>query len=181
MPSRAMRRIVVSALGCAAIVAPAIALAAPSSPSASKSAAALPVCQPTGLVIWLNTSGNGAAGTTFYKLNFTNLSGHACTLQGFPFVLGIDLNGHRIGKAARFNRTHTPPPVVTLNNGHTHTAILGIVDVGNFPRSRCHPVTAAGLKVFAPTGVATTPKIVPFPFGACSSTRVSYMNVARIK
>ena len=27
-----------------------------------------------------------AAGSVFYKIKFTNLSGHACTLRGFPRV-----------------------------------------------------------------------------------------------
>jgi len=51
----------------------------------------VPACETPGLVEWLNTTGNGAAGSISYKLQFTNLSGHRCTLNGFPFVLGVGL------------------------------------------------------------------------------------------
>lgn len=185
LPRRTLRRIAVSALGCAAIIAPATALAAPSSPAATQAntqaaTATLPVCQPSGLVIWLDTNGSGAAGTIFYKLHFTNESGHACTLQGFPFILGVNLAGHQLGNRATFNHTSTPN-VVTINNNKTATAILGIVQVGNFSPSVCGPVLAAGLKVFAPTGVATTAKVVPFPFGACSKHGPNYLNVQPLK
>lgn len=187
---RTVRRAAVAAFACATIAAPAIALAAPNSPAtvsaatvsaatvstATARSATTPVCQPSGLVIWLNTNGNGTAGTIFYKLNFTNESGHSCTLEGFPFILGVNLAGHQLGNRAAFDHTSTPH-VVTIANKHTATAILGIVDVGNFSATACHPVLAAGLKVFAPTGVATTPKTVPFPFGACSKHGPNYLKV----
>jgi hypothetical protein len=175
-----MRRIAISALGCAAIAAPALALAAPRAPVMTSSATAAPVCQPSGLVIWLDTNGNGTAGTIFYKLHFTNESGHTCTLEGFPFILGVNLAGHQLGNRAAFNHTSTPH-VVTIRDNHTATAILGIVDVGNFGATACHPVLAAGLKVFAPTGVATPAKVVPFPFGACSKHGPNYMKVGPVQ
>jgi Domain of unknown function (DUF4232) len=37
-------------------------------------------------VVWLNTQADHAAGSSYYELEFTNLSGHACALQGFPGV-----------------------------------------------------------------------------------------------
>ena len=43
--------------------------------------------------------------------------------------------------------------------------MLGIVNTGNFSTSACKPVTAAGLEVFAPTGVNEVGRSVPFPFG----------------
>jgi hypothetical protein len=46
-------------------------------------ASTLPPCQSSGIDDWLDTKGGAAAGTIFYHLEFTNLSGHACTLQGF--------------------------------------------------------------------------------------------------
>ncbi len=179
LTARTVRRAAVAALACAALAVPAIAVAAPNTPATPPPTTA-PVCQPSGLVIWLNTSGDAAAGTTYFKLNFTNLSGHTCTLEGFPYVLGVSLSGHQIGKSALLDHTSTPH-IVAIGNGKTASAVLGIVVTGNFSSSQCHPVTAAGLKVYAPTGVATTPKVVPFPFGACSSTGVSYLNVQPLK
>jgi len=154
-----------AALSCAAIAAPAIALAAPSfnaSTAAPASSALGPACETPNLVIWLNTNGKAAAGSAFFKLNFTNLSGHSCTVNGFPFLFAVILKGVQLGRRAGFNGTrHT----VTIGNGQTKTATIQIVDVLNFPPSRCKPTTAAGFKVFPPN--QTRAKMVPFPFGAC--------------
>jgi hypothetical protein len=58
---------------------------------------------------------------------------------------------------------------VTVGKGKTVSARLGISDVGHFPASACHPVLAAGLRVFPPTGINETGKLIPFPFRACST------------
>ena len=154
-----------AAIVAALVVAPAIALASTGSGARPAAPASTPLCETPGLVIWLDTSGDAAAGTAFYKLHFTNLSGHACTLNGFPFLYAVNLAGHQVGPRATF-RTPPSPHLVRLANGKTATAVLGIVDTGNFPRSACRPVTAAGLRVFPPN--QTRAKAVPFPFSACS-------------
>ncbi len=147
------------------MLAPAIAVASADSPARPAAAtASTPACQTPGLVIWLDTNGNGAAGTTFFKLHFTNLSGHACTLNGFPFLFAVNLAGHQVGSRAAFRKP--APHLVTLAKGKTATAVLGIVDTGVFSRSACRPVTAAGLRVFPPN--QTRSKLVPFPFSTCS-------------
>src|ERR1700723_2507482 len=80
-------------------LAPALALA---QPSAARPAAA-PGCQTPGLVIWLDTQGDGTAGGTYYNLEFTNLSGQACTLNGFPFINGVNLADKALGSSASFS------------------------------------------------------------------------------
>jgi hypothetical protein len=95
------------------------------------------------------------------------LSGHACTLQGFPFVFAVNLSGHQIGNRAVFNHAF-PAHLATVGNGQTIHAVLGIVDTGNFPTTACKRVTAAGLDVFAPTGINEVARTVPFPFSACA-------------
>jgi hypothetical protein len=163
--------------GCCAILLPGMAQAAPGAPAAAVRPAAhltAPGCETPGLVIWLDTNGNGAAGSVFYNLEFTNLSGHACTLNGFPFVNAVSLTGSLLGLRARFDRTITPHSV-TLGRGATAKAVLQIVDVSILPKSKCNPVTAAGLRIFPPN--QTTAKVVPFPFGACSASGARYMSV----
>jgi Protein of unknown function (DUF4232) len=162
---RAVRRIAAAAAAaCAALLMPAAALAAPGSPDGPASPAITRACETPGLVIWIDTNGSGTAGSIFYHLEFTNLSGHRCTLNGFPFVRAVDLKRHRLGSRAAFdNRT---PHTVTIGRGKTAKAILQIVDAGNFPSSECHPVTAAGLRVYPPN--QTRSKVIPFPFSACS-------------
>jgi hypothetical protein len=126
--------------------------------------AATPTCQTRGLVIWINTQPNGTAGTIFYTLNFTNLSGHPCLLRGFPGVSAVNLRGRMFGRAASRD-SGQPVRNVTLTNHQTAHAVLGIVDVGALPASTCPPTTAAGLRVFPPN--QTTAKVIPFPFQAC--------------
>jgi hypothetical protein len=149
-------------------------LLAPVSGSALNST---PHCRTSGLVVWLNTEGDGAAGSTYFKLQFTNLSGARCTLAGYPGVSGVDLRGRQLGSAALRDPV-TPVRTVTLAGGATKTATLRIVEAGNFPSSRCHMTTAAGLRVYPPGQRGA--KVVPFPFFACSRTGPAYLSVSAL-
>ena len=58
-------------------------------------------CTAADLGAWVAADqGNGAAGSIYYPLEFTNLSGHACSMRGFPGVSAIDRNGHQLGSPA---------------------------------------------------------------------------------
>ncbi len=154
-----------AALSVVAAAVAALSLAAGSAGAATPaSGAATPTCQTRGLVIWIDTQPNGTAGTTFFTLNFTNLSGHPCLLRGFPGVSAVNLRGRPFGRPASRDSGQAVTNV-TLTNGHTAHAVLGIVDVGALPPSSCPPTTAAGLRVFPPN--QTTAKVIPFPFQAC--------------
>jgi hypothetical protein len=133
-----------------------------------------PNCPTSGLVVWLNTDGDGAAGSIYYKLEFTNLSGSRCRLTGYPGVSGVDRGGHQLGSAAAHDPA-TAAHTVLLANGATKTATLRIVEAGNFPSTRCHMTTAAGLRVYPPNQTAS--KVVPFPFGACARAGPVYLSV----
>jgi hypothetical protein len=168
-----LKRLAAAAAAIAGLAVGGLAVAGPSLAqephlASTVSSRATPPCQSSGIDDWLDTNGNAALGTSFYHLEFTNLSGHACNLQGFPFVFAVNLSGHQIGNPAVSNHSF-PSNVVTVGNGQTIHAVLGIVDAYNFPPSACKPVTAAGLKVFAPTGINEVGRIVPFPFTACSA------------
>src|SRR5205085_12607374 len=97
----------------------------------------------------LDTQGNGAAGSITYDIELTNLSGHRCTLFGYPGVSAVSLAGRQLGSAASRDSARAPR-TVTQRSGGTTSAALRIVDAGNFPASSCHPTTAAGLRVFPP-------------------------------
>jgi hypothetical protein len=143
----------------------ALALTAGSSAAPRARTAGTPACQTGGLVTWLDLPGNGAAGSIIYSLDFTNLSGHKCTLRGYPGVSAINLRGRQIGKAAvRDNSRNTR--TITLKDGASAVAMLKVTESGNFPPSSCGPRTAAGLRVFPPNQKAS--RTVPFPFGVCS-------------
>jgi len=172
----ARRLLAIGALACAAALVPASALAVPGA-AAQAGAAATPACATSGLDVWIDTQGNGALGTIYYTLEFTNLSGSTCTLFGYPGVSGTNLGGTQLGSPAV--REIVTPHTVTLANGATAFAQVGIVQPGLFPPSKCGPVTAAGLRVFPPN--QTKSERVPFPFTACSKTGPLYLRVTPVQ
>ena len=143
-------------------------------------------CTTSNLVVWLNTVGNGAAGSSYYDLNFTNLSAHSCTLIGYPGVSGISLSNRQVGSTAARDNT-VAPAVITLTSAisargllsaamhNTATVILQITEVGNFPATACRQISAAGLRVYPPG--QTTSKVVAFPFAACAKGGPRYLHV----
>ncbi len=146
--------------------------------SAPARAASVPRCATSRLVVWIDTDGNGAAGSIFYNLKFTNLSGSKCTLRGFAGVSAVNLSGSQLGSAA--SRDHTfATRTVTLRNRGTASEVLRIVEAGNFPASTCRQTTAAGLRVFPPN--QTSAKYVPFPFQACSRSGPTYLSVQAMR
>jgi hypothetical protein len=109
---------------------------------------------------------DGAAGTIYHALVFTNSGPRSCTIQGFPgvsFVAGDD--GHQVGQAAR--RNGDKGPVVTLVPGATATAPVGFVNVGALG-PRCRPTPARGLRVYPPHNTAA--EFVPLESTACAGT-----------
>ncbi|HWW89278.1 MAG TPA: DUF4232 domain-containing protein [Solirubrobacteraceae bacterium] len=172
--TRISSRRLISATVIAGVTGLAPALIAPASLAKGGSIAARPSCVTSGLVVWLNTAGNGAAGSIYYNLYFTNLSAHTCNLRGFPGVSAVDLFGRRVGRAAS-RESVQKPTVVTLQREATAAAVLRIVDAANFTASACHEATAAGLRVYPP-GQARS-KLIPFPFKVCSRTAVNVLSV----
>jgi hypothetical protein len=156
-------------------LAPLAAIALANTASASRVAAAsTPICSTSGTDGWIDTTGNGAAGSIYYTLELTNLSGHTCTITGYPGVSAVDLAGHQLGSAASRDAVHAPRPA-TLVNGATATAVLRIVQAANYPVATCKKTTAAGLRVYPPGQTAA--KIVPFPFQACSRPGPTFLSI----
>ncbi len=162
-----MRFSIATAAAC--VLALAAAGAAGSRPAAAP-------CTTAGLVVWIDTQGDGAAGSVYYKLKLTNQSGRTCTLAGFPGVSAIDLLGRQLGSPA--SRILSPAHSVTLTNGSTTSVVLRIVQVGNFPPATCRPVAAAGLRVYPPG--QTSSKVVPFPFRACARSGPIFLSTGAV-
>jgi hypothetical protein len=161
-------------LACAGLAA----FAAATLPSGRAAGAVSSACATRSLVVWLDTNGDAAAGSTFYKLHFTNLSAARCTLSGFPGVSAVDLAGRRLGSPAARD-AHTPVRTVTVGPGRSATAVLQIADTGVFTPADCEALTAAGLRVFPPN--RTRSRVVPFPFRACSRTGPTYLHVRAVR
>jgi hypothetical protein len=166
------RLIGAAAVACAAAMIPVAALAATSSPAAAR--AATPACRTSGLVIWLSPQpGGGYAGGYYYDLNFTNLSGHACTLRGYPGVSAVSLSGRQLGSPAGWGAPGHR--LVTLPNGYTATSVLQVADAGAYG---CRS-TAAGLRVYPPNQL--TAKVVPYPLGACARPGPVWMHAEPVR
>lgn len=141
------------------------ASSSPAAPTTPASPAAAPGCATRDLQVKLGVS-QGTAGSTYTVIDFTNIGTGTCTLYGYP---GVALAGGspvaQIGAAAAESDA-TPRLLVTLAPGATGNALLRIVDAGNFPPGKCHPVTASFLQVFPPN--QTTPTYVATSTQACA-------------
>jgi len=154
----------------------AAALAAAATTAGAAPTAASAACKTTALVVWLNANGNAAAGSTYVTLEFTNQSGHTCTLSGYPGVSALDLRDHALGSPG--GRNPSTVRTVSLANGATASAVLQIVVAGNFPPAKCHRTAAAALRVYPPNQTAS--KVVPLPFEACSRSGPVYLDVKAV-
>ncbi len=143
--------------------------------SARAASAAVPQCATSALEVWLGLGpGGAAAGSTYYPLEFSNISSATCTLRGFPGVSAIGSGGAQLGSPAGWD-TAVTPQTVTLAPGATAHTVLQIADVGNYPPSTCNPATAIGLRVYPPNQTSST--VVTYSFRACSSAGPVYLHV----
>lgn len=162
-----------AALTSAAILVPAVALASSGTASAPRAAAAR--CPRGDLTSWAGVPGGGAAGSTYYELEISNVSRQTCSLYGYPGVSALRAGGGQLGSAAGRAPGHTTS-VVTLPPGATAHVILQITDVGNFSPSACHPASAVALRVFAPGDYASMR--FPFSFRGCAKSGPVYLHVS---
>jgi len=178
-----------AAIACAAALAPVATLAAASSAAAPVPAASTPRCATSALVVWLDVPpGHDFAGGAGYDLEFTNLSGHACTLRGYPGVSAVRLSGRRLGSPAGW--AGPAATTVRLASGATATARLQINDPSGYS-TRClvpppwqqpwrgwTAPTAAGLRVYPPDQFAS--KLIPYPFSACAHVGPVYIHAGPV-
>ena len=110
-------------------------------------------CATSDLNVSLGAS-NGAAGSVFQTIVFTNRSSTTCTLYGYPGVSLVSAPPYtQIGLAAQRDGT-TPVKVITLASGATASAALRIVNALNFDSATCSPTKAAFLRIYPPNQTA---------------------------
>lgn len=108
-----------------------------------------------------------AAGSYYVPLEFTNTSGQACALTGYPAVAFTSGSaGQQIGTEAAVDRS-VRASAVRLAPGATAHAWLQVASAANYPASKCHPVTAAGLRVVVPGSESAS--YLPHPVPACKT------------
>lgn len=194
---KAQRTLAGAALGCVAALATACgstaspgptvtktvtvtpsAPASTASPGAVRSSASPPAACATRDLQATAGASQGAAGSTYVALDFTNIGNVTCTLFGYP---GVSLAGGqpvgRIGKAAAESST-SPRQLVTLAPGAVANALLRIVNAANYPPSKCGPVPTAFLQIYPPN--QTTPIYLGYKATACSkAVRLLTVGVVR--
>ena len=183
---------VIAALRAAAVIAAASAAgliavtALAGSPSGTalaadtpRAPAAVPACTAGQLGAWVAvTQGNGAAGSIYYPLQFTNLSRRACAMRGFPGVSVLDHNGHQLGSPASWDHG-VPARTVVLAPGATAHAILRYSDVEVAIAAGCYPTSGATLlRVYLPGQFS--PTFTFFGLEVCSRPGPVYMTVEPI-
>jgi hypothetical protein len=151
--------------------------AGPTTPPAAPAQAGPPGCATSALTASLGP-GNGAAGSTYYPIEFTNTSGSACTLYGFPGVSFVTAAGSQVGAASTEDATY-PRQLVTLAPDATAHASLRVVDAANYPPATCRPVSVHRLKVFPPN--QTTALYISLAATACSNASIQILTVQTVQ
>lgn len=137
------------------------------SPATGPAGADTGACLPSDIRVTLDIHSAGvAAGTSYFPLDFTNVSHASCRLAGYPVVtFGASLTGQQIGAAGAADRNLATEDVV-LAAGQTAHIWLQLADVMNFPSAQCRPVTAAGLRIGLPGQGAAT--FIARPTATCA-------------
>jgi Protein of unknown function (DUF4232) len=160
----------------------AVPSSAPSSAPSPGGAAGLAACRSSSLVMTVDRSqANGAAGSTYYPLNFTNSSAKACELYGYPgvsFVTAGSGAGRQVGAAALRSAAFTKLSVRLAPGGSAH-AWLKVTVAANYPASACNPVTTGWLKVYPPE--ETVAGYVSQTFSACDSASAPLLTVLPVR
>jgi Protein of unknown function (DUF4232) len=148
--------------------------------TARTTAAAVPACTADNLGVWVAVSQlDGAAGSAFYPLQFTNLGRHACAMRGFPGVSAVNRNGHQLGSPAGWDHTR-PVRTVVLAPGATAHSVLRYGDVTVATAPGCHPVSSmVELRVYPPGQRQAT--YAALSMEACSHTGPVYLDVTPVQ
>ena len=181
--------------GTAALAVTLTRVPAHSTRAALSSNLTLSPCATSGLDAWVGLGGTGTASipgnghhlqadTTYYTLEFTNVSARTCSLDGYPDVsayAGSQVTGTVIGSPAAHDTTIRPQPV-TLAPGATAHSVLRVTGTNQFQPTACARVTAPELRVTLPDhGLRGRPAFVPITLPACSKKGPKFLSVQAIQ
>jgi hypothetical protein len=121
----------------------------------------------------------GAAGSVYQVIDFTNIGTASCSLYGYP---GIALAGGspvtQIGMAAS-RSPQAGPALVTLKPGDVANTLLRITQAQNYPASKCSPMASTYLQIYPPN--QTTPIYLGYKSTGCSATGVNLLTVSVVQ
>jgi hypothetical protein len=124
-------------------------------------------------------SPQGAAGSIYLSIDFTNVGSAACTLYGYPGVsLGTGMPFSQTGAAAS-RSTAASPGLVTLAPGQTANALLRVTQALNYPAAACSPAKTAYLQVYPPNQTAAF--YLTYSATGCSSNAVKLLTIGVVQ
>ncbi|ADH68962.1 Uncharacterised protein [Nocardiopsis dassonvillei] len=128
--------------------APAVPTSAPEPAATGTAEDSASVCGSGDLEVALGRA-EGAAGTVYRPLEFTNTADAPCVIGGHPGVSYVtEEDGDQVGAAAA--REGGPGPAVTLRPGDTASATVGFTRVADYDEDECDPTDTRGLRVYPP-------------------------------
>jgi hypothetical protein len=122
-----------------------------------------PRCVTSGLRITVGADARAAdRAVSGYRLEFTNVSGAACTLSGYPQVAAYRGDGVQVGNAAGRDTSAAARRVLLAPGATAHAGVIASVAAGP-----CRPAAVTGLRVVPPGQSAA--RYVPHALRACSA------------
>ncbi len=128
--------------------------------SAPSMTASLRTCTVNDLYLSMGRK-EGAAGSLYWPIRFTNTSTTSCALRGYPGVSVLDTAHHQLGPAA--TRSGSPYGTVTLTPGHSASSVIRTT---NGPIGGPCLRTGTYLRVYPPA--SRTPALIPAAWTTCS-------------
>jgi uncharacterized cupredoxin-like copper-binding protein len=121
----------------------------------------------------------GAAGSVYQTIDFTNTGSASCTLYGYPGVsLATGSSATQVGAAAQRSATDSPK-VVTLKPGAAANAVLRITQALNYPSASCSPQSTTVLRVYPPN--ETTAVTVAYKSMGCAKESVKLLTIGAVQ
>jgi len=121
----------------------------------------------------------GAAGSVYQVIDFTNIGTASCSLYGYPCIsLAGGSPVTQIGAAAS-RSPQAGPALVTLKPGAVANTLLRITQAQNYPTSKCSPMASTYLQIYPPN--QTTPIYLGYKSTGCSATGVNLLTVSVVQ
>jgi hypothetical protein len=137
-----------------------------------------PACATRDLKLTVGVA-QGAAGSVYQVIDFTNIGTASCSLYGYP---GVALAGGspvtQIGQAAS-RSPQAGPSLVTLQPGGVGNTLLRITQAQNYPTSKCNPMASTYLQIYPPN--QTTPVYLGYKSTGCSANGVNLLTVSVVQ
>lgn len=114
----------------------------------------------------------GAAGSRYVPIVFTNTGPVTCTLYGYPGVSAWK-DGQQVGVPAERDSSQQSQ-LVTLDPQESAAATLRISNTANYyPWISCQPTDATDLRVYPPNSFVSD--LIPYTFSVCATDMVTTM------